>query len=173
MSKLMEVAGIAVSPDHYIGGKRVSSSERFELFCPIDQSRLGELAEGRPEHVDAAIEAARGAFPAWSALSAAERKPYLDRFAEEIGRRADDFCVLESNDAGVLLSRMRHGRAPLDAEHHVFRRARAGTAEPPDRDTAGAAHRAPRPGRRRRDHHAVELATDAVDLETRAGAGLG
>jgi 5-carboxymethyl-2-hydroxymuconic-semialdehyde dehydrogenase len=36
----------------------------------------------------------------------------LDRFAEEIGRRADAFCVLESNDAGVLLSRMRHGVVP-------------------------------------------------------------
>jgi 5-carboxymethyl-2-hydroxymuconic-semialdehyde dehydrogenase len=36
----------------------------------------------------------------------------LDRFADEIGKRADDFCRLESNDAGVLLSRMRHGVVP-------------------------------------------------------------
>ena len=112
MSRMVEVAGIAVSPDHYIGGRRVSSSEQFELFSPIDQRLLGRVAEGGPEHVDAAIEAAHRAFPAWSAMSAAERKPYLDRFADEIGRRADDYCVLESNDAGVLLSRMRHGIVP-------------------------------------------------------------
>jgi 5-carboxymethyl-2-hydroxymuconic-semialdehyde dehydrogenase len=45
-------------------------------------------------------------------MSAAERKPYLDRFASEIGKRAQAFCQLESNDAGVLLSRMKHGVVP-------------------------------------------------------------
>ena len=106
------VAGVAVSPDHYIDGRRVASNQRFELFSPIDQRRLGAGSEGQPEHVAQAIAAAERAFPAWSALTAAERMPYLDRFAEEIGRRADAFCTLESNDAGVLLSRMRHGVVP-------------------------------------------------------------
>jgi acyl-CoA reductase-like NAD-dependent aldehyde dehydrogenase len=108
----LEVAGVAVSPDHYIGGKRVASDQTLELFSPIDQRLLGRVAEGTAEHVEAAIQAAQAAFPAWSALSAAERKPVLDRFAQEIGKRAEAFCVLESNDAGVLLSRMRHGVVP-------------------------------------------------------------
>jgi 5-carboxymethyl-2-hydroxymuconic-semialdehyde dehydrogenase len=108
----LDVAGVEVSPDHYIGGRRVASTETFELCCPIDQRVLGRIAEGTTEHVQAAIAAAQQAFPAWSAMSAAERKPYLDRFAAEIGQRADAFCVLESNDAGVLLSRMRHGVVP-------------------------------------------------------------
>ena len=112
MNPLLEVAGIAVSPDHYIGGRRVASGALFDVFSPIDQRLLGQVAEGQAEHVDAAIAAAQAAFPAWSALTAAERKPFLDRFAEEIGRRADAFCLLESNDAGVLLSRMRHGVVP-------------------------------------------------------------
>jgi 5-carboxymethyl-2-hydroxymuconic-semialdehyde dehydrogenase len=111
-SQLLDVAGIAVSPDHYIDGRRVGSEQSFELFCPIDQRILGRMAEAGPEQVDAAISAAQKAFPAWSALSAAERKPCLDRFAQEIGKRADAFCLLESNDAGVLLSRMRHGVVP-------------------------------------------------------------
>ena len=111
-SQLLDVAGIAVSPDHYIDGRRGGSAQSFELFCPIDQRVLGRMAEAGPEQVDAAISAAQKAFPAWSALSAAERKPCLDRFAQEIGKRADAFCLLESNDAGVLLSRMRHGVVP-------------------------------------------------------------
>ncbi|MEI7444742.1 MAG: aldehyde dehydrogenase family protein [Burkholderiales bacterium] len=111
-SPLLDVAGIAVSPDHYIDGRRVPSAETFEDRCPIDGRLLGRIAEGLPEHVDAALDAAWRAFPAWSALTAAERKPILDRFAEEVGKRADAFCVLESNDAGVLLSRMRHGVVP-------------------------------------------------------------
>jgi 5-carboxymethyl-2-hydroxymuconic-semialdehyde dehydrogenase len=112
VSPALEVAGIEVSPDHYIDGRRVASAQRFELFSPIDQRRLGEVAEGLPAHVEQAIAAAERAFPAWAALSAAERKPMLDRFADEIGRRAEALCLLESNDAGVLLSRMRHGVVP-------------------------------------------------------------
>ncbi len=111
-SALLNIAGIAVSPDHYIDGRRVASSTTFELHSPIDQTLLGSICEGGPEHVDQAIVAARAAFPAWSALSAVERKAHLDRFADEIGTRADEFCRLESTDAGVLLSRMRHGVVP-------------------------------------------------------------
>ena len=108
----LDVAGIDVSPDHYIDGARVGCAETFEVHCPIDGSLLGRVAAGLPAHVDAAIDAARRAFPAWAALGAAGRKPFLDRFAAEIGRRSDALCVVESHDAGVLLSRMRHGVVP-------------------------------------------------------------
>lgn len=111
-SGVLSVEGIDVSPHHYIAGRRVASSEMFDLYRPIDQALLGRISEGTNEHVEAAIRAAEAAFPAWAALDAAQRKPHLDRFAEEIGKRADAFCVLESNDAGVLLSRMRHGVVP-------------------------------------------------------------
>lgn len=111
-SPLLDVVGIPVSPDHYIDGQRVASSETFELHSPIDQRLLGHVAQGLPAHVDQAIAAAQKAFPAWAALGAAGRKPYLDRFADEIGKRADALCQLESNDAGVLLSRMQHGVVP-------------------------------------------------------------
>lgn len=108
----LSIAGFDVSPHHYIGGQRVASGELFDLHCPIDQSLLGRISDGTPAHVDAAIVAAQAAYPAWSALTAAERKPYLDRFAAEIGKRAEAFCQLESNDAGILLSRMKHGVIP-------------------------------------------------------------
>jgi 5-carboxymethyl-2-hydroxymuconic-semialdehyde dehydrogenase len=109
---LLDIAGIAVSPDHFIAGERVASAESFELHSPIDQRLLGRISEGTAAHVDAAVSAAARAFPAWSAMTAAERLPLLDRFAAEIGARADAFCELESVDAGVLLSRMRHGVVP-------------------------------------------------------------
>lgn len=111
-SPLLDVAGIAVSPDHYIDGRRIASRGTFELSSPIDQRVLGRVCEGGADEVEAAISAAQRAFPAWSALTAAQRRPLLDRFAQEIGQRAEAFCLLESNDAGVLLSRMRHGVVP-------------------------------------------------------------
>jgi 5-carboxymethyl-2-hydroxymuconic-semialdehyde dehydrogenase len=109
---MLEIADVRVSPHHYINGERVASADTFDLFSPIDQVTLGKISEGSEENVDAAIRSAQTAFPAWAALSAEERKAYLDRFAEEIGKRADDFCRLESIDAGLLLSRMRHGVVP-------------------------------------------------------------
>jgi 5-carboxymethyl-2-hydroxymuconic-semialdehyde dehydrogenase len=111
-SPLLQVAGIGVSPDHYIDGRRVASAPRFEVFSPIQQQPLGQVCEAGAEQVELALQAAQRAFPAWAALTAAQRKPYLDRFAQEIGKRAEAFCVVESNDAGVLLSRMRHGVVP-------------------------------------------------------------
>ena len=74
-SALLDIAGIAVSPDHYIDGHRVASGETFELHSPIDQQLLGRIGEGQPEHVEAAIKAAQKAFPAWSGMTAAQRKP--------------------------------------------------------------------------------------------------
>ncbi|CAM3642961.1 aldehyde dehydrogenase family protein [Polaromonas hydrogenivorans] len=112
LTENLTVAGHSVSPLHYINGQRVASSPRFDLHSPIDQSLLGQVCEGGAEQVQAAIAAAQNAFPAWSALTAVERKPYLDRFTFEIGQRAEAFCQLESTDAGVLLSRMAHGVVP-------------------------------------------------------------
>jgi acyl-CoA reductase-like NAD-dependent aldehyde dehydrogenase len=116
---MLSVEGVELHPGHWVGGERVRSAsghggrfERFEVFSPIDQTVLGELDEGGAALAGQAVSAGLDAFEAWAALGATGRKPYLDRLADEIGRRADDFCRLESRDAGVLLSRMRHGVVP-------------------------------------------------------------
>ncbi|MFM2289135.1 MAG: hypothetical protein RL684_2278 [Pseudomonadota bacterium] len=108
----IDIAGHGVSPLHYIDGRRVASAQRFELHSPIDQHLLGEVCEADGAQVAAAVGAAQAAFPAWAALGAVARKEYIDRFAAEIGKRAEAFCLVESTDAGVLLSRMRHGIVP-------------------------------------------------------------
>ena len=106
------VGAHTISPLHYINGERVTSSESFEVFSPIDCRVLGNVALGLSEHVDAAVAAAQNAFSAWSALSATMRRDYLHAFAAEIGKRKDAFCEVESTDAGLLLSRMQHGVVP-------------------------------------------------------------
>jgi 5-carboxymethyl-2-hydroxymuconic-semialdehyde dehydrogenase len=115
MTQTVNIAGVDVSPHHYINGERVASPQTFEVFSPIDQHVIGQVSEGLAEHVDAAVSAAQRAFPAWASLGAARRKEVLDRFADEIRKRADAFCKVESTDAGVLLSRLRHGVVPRAA----------------------------------------------------------
>ena len=111
-SREISIGEHRVSTLHYINGERVASSETFDLFSPIDGRALGEVAQGSVQQVHDAVSAAARAFPAWSALSAATRRDYLHAFAAEIGKRKDAFCEVESNDAGVLLSRMAHGVVP-------------------------------------------------------------
>ena len=43
------VAGIEVSPDHWIGGERVSSAETFADISPIDEAHLADIARGGAE----------------------------------------------------------------------------------------------------------------------------
>ncbi|RAK58544.1 betaine-aldehyde dehydrogenase [Phenylobacterium hankyongense] len=112
MPDTIRIDAHAISPLHYVGGRRVGSEAAFEVFSPIDMRRLGAMAEAGPAVVAQAVGEAAAAFPAWAALGAEGRLPYLKRFAAEIGARAEALCLAESNDAGVLLSRMRHGIVP-------------------------------------------------------------
>ncbi len=140
MTEPLDIGGIAVSPDHYIDGQRVASSETLDLFSPIDMSPLGQIAEGTEEHVEAAISAALRAFPIWSALSAEERRDHIYKFAAEIEKRSEAFARLESTDAGVLFSRMNHGVVPRAMLNLTFFADHALTLQDKVIDTNQATH---------------------------------
>ena len=40
----IRIAGVEVSPDHFIGGERVASGRRFEDISPIDGEVIGEIS---------------------------------------------------------------------------------------------------------------------------------
>src|SRR5579883_25446 len=103
----LAVAGVAVSPDHYIGGRRLSSGRTFEDISPIDESLLGEISAGGADEVDAAVQAARKAFPDWAALGPHGRGVYLRRFAEVIERHVEELAAVETADNGSLLEASR------------------------------------------------------------------
>src|SRR5829696_4498159 len=79
----VDVEGVAVDPRHYIDGERVASAETFEVRSPIDWDdvKLADLARGGAPEVDAAVAAARRAFPAWAALGPEGRAEPLRRLA--------------------------------------------------------------------------------------------
>ena len=65
---MLEVADVRVDPRHWIGGERVSSADTFDDLSPIDGTVLGQVARGQAAEVDAAVAAARDAFPGWAKL---------------------------------------------------------------------------------------------------------
>jgi acyl-CoA reductase-like NAD-dependent aldehyde dehydrogenase len=101
------VAGIEVSPDHFIGGERLGSAHRFEVISPIDQSVLGEVARGDADDVDRAVRAAHDAFPDWAALGTAARGRLLHGLAELIDANVDALAAVECADMAMLLRSLR------------------------------------------------------------------
>lgn len=111
------VAGVEVPLDHWIGGKRVGSSDRFTNASPIDGADLGAVAAGGQAETDMAVEAAASAFSEWAALGAEGRKPLLDKFAQGILDRAEDLANVEAADNGSLLMGNIHRLVPRTAQN--------------------------------------------------------
>ncbi len=95
---------------HFIGGADVqpSSGETFESIDPATGAPWALVAEGSATDVDAAVEAAQGAFDGdWARLSPTRRGRLLMRFADAIAAHADRIAALETRDNGKLLREMR------------------------------------------------------------------
>ncbi len=105
----VDVEGVAVPVDHYIDGRRVFSRERFDVRSPIDWEgwKLAEVAAGGRLEVDAAVAAARRAFPAWAGLGPEGRHGPLTRLADAIEAAVPELARVECADNGSLLEAMR------------------------------------------------------------------
>jgi acyl-CoA reductase-like NAD-dependent aldehyde dehydrogenase len=114
------VAGTSLSTDHWIGGERVASRERFTDRSPIDGARLAEVSAGGAAEVDAAVRAARSAFPAWAERGAQGRLPILQRFAAGLLARAQELAAVETADNGSLLAGNLARMVPRAAQNVSF-----------------------------------------------------
>jgi acyl-CoA reductase-like NAD-dependent aldehyde dehydrogenase len=112
------IAGVAVSPDHFIGGKRVSSDERFEDRSPIDEEPLADVARGGEREVELAVEAAAGAFGAWSSLGVAGRAERLRRLADLIDASVERIAAVECLDMAMLERSLRARVIPRGARNY-------------------------------------------------------
>jgi 5-carboxymethyl-2-hydroxymuconic-semialdehyde dehydrogenase len=104
MSKAITVAGVAITPSHFIGGEpSFEGSGSFEVVSPIEGNKLADMPAGSVAEVERAVQAARAAFPAWAALGPEGRGPILERFAEGILARKAELSAVETEDNGSLL----------------------------------------------------------------------
>lgn len=105
---IFTVEGVSISPDHFIGGKRVSSAQTFEDRSPLDWNiKLGDIARGDQQTADLAVQAAADAFPAWAALSAAERGTYMHKLADLIDANIEKLAMVECMDMAMLHESLR------------------------------------------------------------------
>ncbi len=105
--------------DLFVGGKfvKAKSGERFDTLNPANKEVLGSVAQAGEKDVDAAVTAARKAFPAWSGLSGHARARYLYALARQLQKHSRLFAVLETLDNGKPIRETRDLDIPLAVRH--------------------------------------------------------
>jgi succinylglutamic semialdehyde dehydrogenase len=88
----------------YIGGAwQAGQGEPFESLNPVTQNVIWSGQAANTEQVDAAVNAARQAFPAWASLTLDERIAVLERFAATLKGRADEMARCIGEETGKPL----------------------------------------------------------------------
>jgi len=85
---------------NFIAGVECDGDGTFEKRSPVNQSVMGTFARGTRADVQAAIAAARDAFPAWSRRPWQERVAILRRVADAISERQMEFGALLAMEVG-------------------------------------------------------------------------
>ena len=91
---------------NYIGGQFLTHSggQWMDNPEPATGSHICRIPLSDASDVDAAVDAARVAQPAWGALSHSERADWLDRIADALEARYEEIAALESRDTGKPIS---------------------------------------------------------------------
>jgi len=91
---------------HFIGGKRVEghSGRWGDVFNPATGEQVRRVALGDSAEIDAAVEAAAKAFPAWAATPPLTRARILFKFLEILAREHDTLARTISEEHGKVFS---------------------------------------------------------------------
>ena len=100
--------------------KNPSGKEWFDSINPATGKKLGSVAQATSADVNAAVKAARKAYPGWSATPGHIRARYLYAIARQIQKHSRLFAVLETMDNGKPIRETRDIDIPLVARHFYY-----------------------------------------------------
>ena len=105
--------------DLYINGTWVPASDGrvFTTTNPATGEKLAECAEATKEDVDAAVQAAWAAFPAWRDLEPDKRADILLKIADVIDENKELLATIESMDNGKPLRETMTIDVPYSSDH--------------------------------------------------------
>ena len=84
---------------------------------PATGQAYGRIARSAAEDVDAAVQAARAAFPEWRSWSPADRRAVLNRLADKVAEHAAMLAEAEARDNGkARIARLGRGHSPGGTE---------------------------------------------------------
>ncbi|WP_020499807.1 aldehyde dehydrogenase family protein [Sciscionella marina] len=104
---------------HFIGGEYLSPAkgQYFADPTPVTGQDFTEIARGTSEDIDRAVEAAAGAFGAWSKTSATERSTLLNSIADRVEANIEKLAVAESWENGKPVREALAADLPLAVDH--------------------------------------------------------
>ena len=108
--------------DHWIGGEYVApvKGQYFENVSPVNGKVFTEIARGTAEDIEAALDAAHAAAPAWGKTSVTDRANILNQIADRIEQNLEMLAVGETWDNGkpirecMAADEMRHRVGSLE-----------------------------------------------------------
>lgn len=108
--------------EHFIGGEWTPpvKGQYFENVTPVTGKVFCEVARGTAEDIDAALDAAWKAAPAWGATSAAERALVLHRIADRMEENLEMLAVAETWDNGKAVRETLNADLPLAVDHFRY-----------------------------------------------------
>lgn len=90
-----------------IGGQPVTTAATLEVVNPATGKVFAHCPAAGAAELDAAVAAARRAFPAWRALGFAERAAHIARFAELLSAQAESLARLLTQEQGKPVGQSR------------------------------------------------------------------
>ena len=106
--------------DHLINGQSVSNGPRFETINPATQEVLAQVASGGEAEVNAAVAAAKAAFPKWAHTPAPERAKVMRRVGELITQHVPEIAHTETQDCGQVIAQTGKQLVPRAADNFSY-----------------------------------------------------
>jgi len=106
--------------DHLINGKYIAGSDYFETVNPATQDVLAEVASGGEAEVNAAVQAAKDAFPKWAATPAPQRAKLMRKLGELIAANVPQLSQTETNDTGQVIAQTGKQLVPRAADNFTY-----------------------------------------------------
>ncbi|MFG2498853.1 aldehyde dehydrogenase family protein [Streptomyces sp. NPDC048441] len=101
----------------YIGGawRPAVGTDTITVLNPADEQPIGQVPAGTAQDVDAAVRAAREAFPGWAATPPAERGALIGALRDQLVARKDEIAETVTAELGSPLpfSQMVHAGVPI------------------------------------------------------------
>jgi len=85
--------------NHLINGKSVTSASYLENINPATQEVLAEVASGGEAEVNAAVAAAKAAFPKWAGMPAPQRARLIRKLGDLIAAHVPEIAQTETTTA--------------------------------------------------------------------------
>lgn len=105
---------------HWINGREVDSVERFVTTNPATGEAIAEVASGGEAEINAAVAAAKAAFPAWANTPAKQRAKLMRRLGELIEQNVPHLAALETMDTGLPIAQTSKKLIPRASENFHF-----------------------------------------------------